>query len=185
MDSGQFYDEIAGGYDELHMAEQLQKMTAIIAALGADVPKKTEKLLDIGCGTGISTSVWNCDCTGIDPSDELIKIAKKKYPKKRFYVGRAEELPFPDETFHVVISVTSIHNFHDIRKAIEEMKRVGKDRYVITVLRKSKKLDEIEKLVIINFKIKRIVMEDKDLIFICEKRKQDGKLKEKKTEKKD
>ena len=167
MDTSQFYDDIAKGYDELHMAEQLRKMTAVIAALGPDVPKKQEKLLDIGCGTGISTSVWNCDCTGIDPSEELINIAKKKHPGKRFFIGRAEELPFPDKSFDIVVCVTSIHNFHDIRKSIEEMKRVCKDRIVITALRKSKKIEEIEKLIIINFKIKRIVMEEKDLIFVC------------------
>ncbi len=170
MDSGKFYDEIADGYDELHMGEQLRKMTAIIAAMGEYIPKKPEKLLDVGCGSGISTSVWSCDCTGIDPSDNLIAVAKKNHPKLRFYVGRAEELPFPDKSFDVVICITAVHNFHDIRRGIEEMKRVGKDRFVITVLRKSNKIEEIEKLIILNFKVKKIVMEDKDLIFICRSR---------------
>lgn len=162
-----FYDDMAEGYDELHFAEQLQKMTAIIADIGQDIPKKNEKLLDVGCGTGISTSVWNCECTGIDPSEELIKIAQKKFPRKKFVVGRAEELPFPDKSFDVVISITSIHNFSDIKKGINEMKRVCKGRAVFSVLRKSQKAEEIEKLIIINFRIKRIIMEEKDLIFIC------------------
>ncbi|MBN1544510.1 methyltransferase domain-containing protein [Candidatus Woesearchaeota archaeon] len=165
-----FYDEIAQGYDSLHMAEQLQKMTMIIADMGADIPKKNEKLLDVGCGTGISTSVWNCDCTGIDPSKELIDIAKKKHskdPKKQFIVGHAEELPFPDKSFDVVICITAVHNFKDIKKGIMEMKRVCRDRLVISVMKKAQKLDEIEKLIIINFKIKKIIMEEKDLIFLC------------------
>ncbi|MBW2972649.1 methyltransferase domain-containing protein [Candidatus Woesearchaeota archaeon] len=162
-----FYDDMAEGYDELHFAEQLQKMTAIIADIGQDIPKKNEKLLDVGCGTGISTSVWNCECTGIDPSEELIKIAQKKFPRKKFVVGRAEELPFPDKSFDVVISITSIHNFSDIKKGINEMKRVCRSRAVFSVLRKSQKAEEIEKLIIINFRIKRIIMEEKDLIFIC------------------
>jgi ubiquinone/menaquinone biosynthesis C-methylase UbiE len=169
-DDSKFYDSIAEGYDELHMAEQLRKMSDILAALGTDIPKKTEKLLDVGCGSGISTSVWSCDCTGIDPSEKLIGIAKKNYPKKKFLVGKAEELPFPDRSFDIVICVTSIHNFDDVRKGIFEMKRVGKDRFAITVLRKSQKVDEIEKLIIINFRIKKVVMEDKDLIFICKRR---------------
>ncbi|MBU2561249.1 MAG: methyltransferase domain-containing protein [Nanoarchaeota archaeon] len=162
-----FYDEIAQGYDSLHMAEQLQKMTMIIADMGADIPKKNEKLLDVGCGTGISTSVWNCDCTGIDPSEELIEIAQKKQPKKKFLVGQAEELPFPDKSFDVVICITAVHNFKDIKKGLMEMKRVCKDRLVISVLKRSQKLEEIEKLIIINFKIKKIIMEEKDLIFLC------------------
>lgn len=170
MDVSNFYDEISEGYDELHMEEQIKKLNVIMAAMGKDSPKKSDKLLDVGCGSGISTSVWDCDCTGIDPSDKLIAIAKKNFPNRRLYVGRAEELPFPDDSFDVVICVTAIHNFHDVRKGIDEMKRTGKDRFVITVLRKSAKLEEIEKLVMINFRINKILMEDKDIIFICQKR---------------
>jgi len=168
-----YYDEISEGYDTLHMAEQLQKMTEIIAAMGADVPKKKDKLLDVGCGTGISTSVWACECTGIDPSEKLVALAQKKYAgqeNRKFLVGNAEELPFPDDTFDVVISITAIHNFTDAKKGILEMQRVGKDRFVFSVLRKAAQLDEIEKYIIISFKVKKIVMEEKDLIFICGRR---------------
>jgi ubiquinone/menaquinone biosynthesis C-methylase UbiE len=163
----EYYDAIAPGYDELHMAEQIRKMTAIIADLGQDIPKRGEKLLDVGCGSGISTSVWNCDCTGIDPSAKLIEVAQKNYPGKRFLVANAEEIPFPDDSFDIVVCVTAIHNFADVRKGISEMKRVCKGRFVISLLRKSAKVEEIEKLIIINFRVKRIIMEDKDLIFIC------------------
>ena len=121
-------------------------MTAIIAELGEDIPRKGEKLLDVGCGSGISTSVWNCDCTGIDPSEKLIEIAHKNYPGKRFVVASAEDIPFPDGAFDILISITAIHNFKDVRKAINEMKRVCKGRFVITVLRKAAKVDEIAKL---------------------------------------
>lgn len=167
-----YYDSIAPGYDELHMAEQLKKMTAIIAELGQDIPKKGEKLLDVGCGSGISTSVWNCECTGIDPSSKLIEIAKQNHPGKSFIVAPAEEIPFPDDSFDIVVCVTAIHNFKDVRKGISEMKRVGKGRFVITLLRKSAKAEEITKLIMINFKINRIVMEDKDLIFLCRAKRQ-------------
>lgn len=168
-DDSKFYDAIAEGYDELHMAEQLRKMSDILAALGSDIPKKAEKLLDVGCGSGISTSVWSCDCTGIDPSEKLVDVAKKNYPKKKFLVGKAEELPFPDDSFDMVICVTAIHNFADVRKGISEMKRVGKKKFVITILRKSGQAEDIEKLVILNFKVKKIVMEEKDIIMVCEK----------------
>jgi ubiquinone/menaquinone biosynthesis C-methylase UbiE len=162
-----YYDAIAPGYDRLHMAEQIQKMTAIIADLGTDIPKREEKLLDVGCGSGISTSVWNCDCTGIDPSEKLVDVARSNYPGKRFLVASAEDIPFPDKSFDIVLCVTAIHNFADVRKGIEEMKRVCRDRLVITLLRKSQKVEEIEKMIILNFKVKRIIMEEKDLIFIC------------------
>ncbi|MFC1742242.1 class I SAM-dependent methyltransferase, partial [Nanoarchaeota archaeon] len=163
----EYYDKIAGGYDELHMVEQLKKMTAIIADIGADIPKKNEKLLDVGCGSGISTSVWNCECTGIDPSAELIALAQKKHPGVKFVVGNAEKLPFEDKSFDIVICITAMHNFSDLRQGIDEMKRVCKGRFVLSVLRKSPQAEEIQKLIILNFKVKKIVMEEKDLIFIC------------------
>lgn len=165
-----FYDGIAGGYDELYMTEQLKKMTGIITALGADVPKKNELLLDVGCGTGVSTSVWNCRCIGVDPSKELIKKAKQKLSKSSknaFLVGEGEHIPFRDKSFDIVTCVTAIHNFNDVKQGILELKRVCKNRAVITVLRKSSKIDDIEKWIIINFRIKKIVLEEKDIIFVC------------------
>jgi len=164
-----YYDSIASGYDDLHGDEQQKKMREILEALGSEAPGKDDLLLDVGCGSGISTSVWQCSCTGIDPSKELIKIAREKYPDRKFIVGEAESLPFPNDSFDAVISITSMHNFNDIRKGIAEMKRVGKNLFVISVLRKSEKIEEIEKLVIINFKVRKMIMEDKDLIFICGK----------------
>jgi ubiquinone/menaquinone biosynthesis C-methylase UbiE len=165
-----FYDGIAEGYDELYMTEQLRKMTEVIIALGADVPKKNELLLDVGCGTGVSTSVWSCRCVGIDPSKELIKKAKQKLTKNSknaFLAGEGEHLPFKDKSFDIVICITAIHNFKDIRQGILEIKRVCKNRAVITVLRKSSKIEDIEKWLIINFRIKKIVLEEKDMIFVC------------------
>jgi ubiquinone/menaquinone biosynthesis C-methylase UbiE len=167
VDDSAFYDNIAEGYNELYMAEQFSKISEIMQALGSNIPKKTDRLLDVGCGTGISTSVWKSECVGIDPSRELVKIAKRNYPKRNFFVGKAESLPFRDQSFDVVISVTSIHNFEDPKKAILEMKRVGKRLFIITALRKSAKIAEIEKLVILNFKVHKIVVEEKDIIFIC------------------
>ncbi|MFH1669295.1 MAG: class I SAM-dependent methyltransferase [Candidatus Woesearchaeota archaeon] len=164
-----YYDSIAPGYDNLHKEEQLKKLNEIKDALGNSLPKKGDLLLDVGCGTGISTAFWNCTCTGIDPSEELIKIARENYPDRKFIVSKGEELPFPNNSFDFVVSITAIHNFDDVKQGIMELKRVGSDKFVITAFRKSAKLEEIQKLIIINFKVNKILMEDKDLIFICEK----------------
>ncbi len=173
MHKGKYYDKIASGYDELHRDEQLAKIAKIISSIDpSDLPKKDDYLLDVGCGSGISTACWESKSVGIDPSIELIKIAKEKYKTYKnldFLVGMAENLPFRNDTFDYVISLTAVHNFTDIKKGLNEMKRVGKKGFIFTILRKSGQIDKIEKLIIINFKVKKIVMEDKDLIFICEK----------------
>jgi protein-L-isoaspartate(D-aspartate) O-methyltransferase len=47
-------------------------------------------------------------------------------------VGNANALPFPDNHFDLVISITTLHNLHnyDLHKALLEVERVGKNKYI-------------------------------------------------------
>ncbi len=158
-----YYDSISRGYEELHKEEQLKKLELIKKYLNV---KRDEKLLDVGCGTGLTTSPWKCKRYGIDPSKKLLEKAKKKYPSIKFRLASAENIPFKDNVFDVVISITAIQNFSDIKKGLEEIKRVGKNRFVLTFLKKSKKKKKIEGLIKNHFKIKEVIEEEKDLIYI-------------------
>lgn len=164
VEDDKYYDTIAPGYDELHELEQKKKLEIVKTEL--DINKET-KLLDVGCGTGISC-MFECDVTGIDPSEELLKIAEKKFPGVQFMQECAEELPFEDKSFDVVISLTAMQNFKDIARGISEIKRVGKKKFALSYLKKAEKADEIEKTInelFLKSKIKRIE-EEKDIIFI-------------------
>lgn len=152
-----YYDQISKGYNELHGEEQLKKINIILNNIKI---KKKSKLLDVGCGTGFYLDLFNCNITGVDPSEELLKRCKYKTTK-----AYAENLPFEDNSFDLVISITSIHNFKNINKALEEMKRVGEKKFVFSVLKKSKKFDYITDLIKKKFKVKKIVIEEKDAIF--------------------
>jgi ubiquinone/menaquinone biosynthesis C-methylase UbiE len=158
-----YYDSIASGYEELHREEQLKKLSIIRKKISL---KKDYKLLDVGCGTGLSSD-FDCDVYGIDPSRRLLEIAKKK-PIKIFF-GYAEQLPFPDNFFDVVISLTAIQNFGDISKALDEIKRVGKDQFALSFLKKSPKRELIERLIEEKFYIIERIDESKDIIFIAKK----------------
>tara|TARA_Y100000034_G_scaffold61729_2_gene74944 strand:- start:4305 stop:4796 length:492 start_codon:yes stop_codon:yes gene_type:complete len=156
-----YYDTTSKGYDELHKYEQLNKLRIIKKHLDVDI---NDKLLDVGCGSGISSD-FDCVVIGIDPSVELLKIAKVKFPDKVFVKGVGEKLPFKDKSFDIVISITAVHNFNNIKKGLQEIKRVGKDRFVLSILKKSNSFDRISKLINQNFNVDKIVEEDKDVIY--------------------
>src|SRR3989338_2555842 len=149
-----YYNTIAASYNELHGEEQVKKAKAILQYLKVI---KTDKLLDVGCGTGIATSLFDCEKTGIDPSAELVKQCSFKA-----IVGKAEELPFPDKSFDIVLCMTAIHHC-DVDKALAEIKRVAKRDVVITVLKKLKNADELIHKIRKMFTVVNEVEEEKDV----------------------
>ncbi len=134
-----YYNKIAKSYDELHGEEQRNKLQVIKNLIK---PNKTDKLLDVGCGTGISSD-FDCDVYSLDPSHELLNILKKKNQDAKIILASAESIPFPDLTFDYVISLTAVQNFDDIRKGLTEIKRVSKNTIILSCLNKSNKKDEI------------------------------------------
>ncbi len=90
-------------------------------------------VLDVGCGTGRTTSYIfenGCKVIGVDLSEPLIKKAKEMYPKIDFEVMDAAKLRFPSETFDTVFfSFNGIDNFSslpDRHEAIKELLRALK-----------------------------------------------------------
>ncbi|MBU0615967.1 MAG: class I SAM-dependent methyltransferase [Nanoarchaeota archaeon] len=159
-----YYDDISSGYEELHKEEQLKKVEEIKKHLKLE---KTDKLLDVGCGTGLTTEPWDCQRYGIDPAPKLLERARQK-DKIEFKLAPAEDIPYPDHHFDVVISITAIQNFQDIEKGLKEIKRVGKDKFVLSFLKKSGKKSMIDYAIRKLFKVDKTIEEDKDLIYICE-----------------
>ena len=157
----EYYNEISKGYNKLYKDEQLNKISLIKKYIKIN---KNTKILDVGCGTGISSD-FGCFVVGVDPSIELLKQNKKIW-----LLGTAESIPFKDSSFDYVISVTAIHNFDNIEKSLMEMKRVGKDKFVFSILKKSKKFGYIKRLIEENFKVEKVVDEEKDVIIFCNKK---------------
>ena len=153
-----YYNGIAHSYNELYGEEQLNKLHIIKENIKTG---KTTRMLDVGCGTGISSD-FDCFVVGIDPSIELLNLNNR--PK---LMGLAECMPFKKNSFDIVISVTSVHNFKNIKKAIDEMKRVGKQNFVFSVLKKSRKFAIINKIIKKSFIIEKAVEDVKDIIFFC------------------
>jgi len=149
------YKYISKSYNELHKEEQIKKLNIIKKNLKIIPP-----LLDVGCGTGISTNFFKVKSIGIDNCKEMIKGVKN------LQYAEAEKLPFKDNTFNTVISVTAFHNFKNMEKALKEILRVSKNNNIcITYLKRSKKLPQFKNLIKKYMKFKEIE-EEKDIIIL-------------------
>ena len=99
-----------------------------------------ERILDLGCGTGVLIQRLlqvspEIEVFGIDSCAEMLEIAKQKLPESvDLKVGIADNLPFPSNSFDVVVSTSAFHYFRDPSQALQEAKRVLKPtgRLVIT-----------------------------------------------------
>lgn len=87
-----------------------------------------KKLVDIGCGQGICSSLveQNIEYLGIDPAKKLILRARKTYGSKtkQFLLGKADELPLSSNTFDGVMSIWVWSHLNDLYTAAKEMARV-------------------------------------------------------------
>ena len=89
-----------------------------------------ERLLDVGCGTGellarVRARHGEVRLAGIDPAPEMLAIAKAKLKGGAdLRVGWADELPWPDASFDVVVSCNVFHYVAHPVPALGEMARV-------------------------------------------------------------
>jgi ubiquinone/menaquinone biosynthesis C-methylase UbiE len=88
------------------------------------------RVLDVGCGTGnyaaALTSASGCLMAGIDPSPGMLDLARDAASWEMLLCGKAEDLPFEDSAFDVVISTDVIHHIGDRSAYFGEAARVLK-----------------------------------------------------------
>jgi len=91
------------------------------------------RVLDVGCGDGVLAAAFarrGAQVTGIDASPEMIAAARSRAERHAksmtFEIGQAEALPFEDNTFDVVVSITVLCFIEDAAIALREMKRILK-----------------------------------------------------------
>jgi ubiquinone/menaquinone biosynthesis C-methylase UbiE len=89
-----------------------------------------QRVLDVACGTGIVARTA-ADLTGepgavtgLDLNDAMLTVARRLRPDIGWQQADAAELPFPDDSFDVVLCQSGLMFFPDVPKALSEMARV-------------------------------------------------------------
>jgi len=111
------------------LGAELKKHEDILGAVLAGVHQK--RILELATGSGSAARFLPRDnqYTGTDISPGLLKKAvvhfrKAGFRNASFYITGAENLPFADNAFDVVLCILALNFFNDIDQVFEEIKRV-------------------------------------------------------------
>ncbi len=108
-------------YDRLEKAAVLRALQPL---------RRDRKLLDVGCGTGHWSAFFSdhgFEVTGVDLAPEMIAVAgNKRIPHATFQVADGEALPFRDNRFDVVVSITTLEFVSDVESVVREMARCAR-----------------------------------------------------------
>ncbi len=120
------YDRYMGRY-----SAQLSSQLANLA--GVD---RGQRVLDVGCGPGALTAelvarVGPAAVSAVDPSASFVAAARERHPAVSVQQASAEQLPFPDQVFDVVLAQLVVHFMSDPAAGVTEMLRVTRQDGVV------------------------------------------------------
>ena len=108
-----------------------QNVVMAEALCAAADPRAGQQVLDVACGSGTAALVAArryCEVTGIDYVPELVERAEVRAQAEGFdvdlRVADAQDLPFDDASFDVVLSVYGVQFASDQQRAADELLRV-------------------------------------------------------------
>ena len=98
-----------------------------------------DSILDVGCAKGFmifdfERLIPGISVRGVDISNYAIENAKSEV-REKCSVANAMKLPFADNSFDIVISITTLHNLEieDLKVSLNEIQRVSRRGSFITL----------------------------------------------------
>jgi demethylmenaquinone methyltransferase/2-methoxy-6-polyprenyl-1,4-benzoquinol methylase len=119
---------IADRYDFITIAlsyGQDRRWKRRLVALAA--PRAGQRVLDLATGTGdlaFAAAARGARVVGLDITQRMIELAKRKSDHAQFIVGDMLALPFPVGSFDIVTTGYGLRNVPDLAQAIDEISRV-------------------------------------------------------------
>jgi len=135
------FDRIAGVYDRMNfvmtagMHHRWRGRAADLARVGPG-----DRVLDVATGTGDLAVELDGrvspggEVVGVDFSESMLELARRKAPGMRFEAGNALELPFADDEFAAATVGFGARNFSDLSRGLSEMVRVTRPGGRVVVL---------------------------------------------------
>ena len=101
--------------------------TAMIELVGVE---PGHRALDVGCGPGALTRglvdlLGPGSVAAVDPSEPFVEVCRARTAGADVRVARAEELPFADGEFDVVLAQLVVQRMSDAPRGVGEMRRVA------------------------------------------------------------
>lgn len=126
---GRLYTDLAEYYDQIyHWKDYKKEVGKLKALIRANKRSRGNALLDVACGTGKHISYLKKDfrCVGVDASEAMLSVARRKVPGVRFVQGNMTDFDLGRQ-FDVVIclfsSIGHLKTKDEIRKATSNLAR--------------------------------------------------------------
>ncbi len=147
LEVARYYDETSRRYERRYAEIQNKKYRILLAH-----SPRGRKVLDLGCGTGMLLRRIKGDhelVVGIDISLGMLRKARKEVPDVPLILADADHLPFGDECFDAVFSVTVLQNLPDPLSALREVVRVTKPggRVLVSTLKRKHSKERVREWV--------------------------------------
>jgi SAM-dependent methyltransferase len=118
--------------EALFFNERLRRVLELVA------PVSSGKVLDIGCGPGILLSCMGggqLELFGLDRSPEMVAEAKARTAglSVNLAIGRIENLPFPDQSFDVIMALGVLEYLPGLKGSLTEIARIARPTGIIVV----------------------------------------------------
>lgn len=141
------FDERSAGYEQGWLGRLHHEIADRTAEVALAVAPSPARILDVGCGTGYLLRLLARRCpeaaelAGVDPAPGMIKVAAAPDApdaagapgapgapagdeRLKFSAGVAEQLPYRDGSFDLVVSATSFDHWSDQLTGLRECHRV-------------------------------------------------------------
>lgn len=126
------YRTLIRGMESGLLREDLAAARQAIRDAGIAEPR----ILEVGCGSGYYAEILPhllerpLHYSGLDRSEAMISLARRRYPRVPFLLGDACRLPFRDAAFDLVFHGSALMHILDSEGAVYEARRVTR-RWVV------------------------------------------------------